>query len=107
VTLASGSDTTVRVVGAFVTVAVIAVPLDESVIVVRPAVSETIAMYVAAGPDPIVVDRPGVSVRVAPPSVTDWPSTTVGCVPGAGVMLGLGITVLWGTCCGFSSPGAI
>lgn len=71
---------TVVVVGALVTVAVTAVPLELTTIVVFPELSVVMATNVAALPVPTVVDNPGVRARVADgPSVTRVPIVTVGC----------------------------
>jgi hypothetical protein len=82
---------TVTVAAAFVTVAVIAVPLEDSVMIVSPAVPEAISMYVAVGFEPTVVDSPGVRRRVAPPTVIDATGGPVGRTPGAAVMLGFAV----------------
>lgn len=66
----------VRVVGAFVIVAVTAVPLEETVMRVCPIEFVVIATKVAVGPLPSMEVRPGVSVRVAEPRVI-WPSAVI------------------------------
>lgn len=96
----------VTVAGAFVTVAVTAVPLELMVIMVWPALFVVIAIYVAAEPLPTVVERPGVSVSVAGPRVIKSPSDTVGCAPGKAVKPGFDPVVPCCICCGPALPGA-
>lgn len=71
----------VIVVFAFVTIAVIAVPLELMMIIVDPLALVLIATAVASEPVPTVVDRPGVKVRVALPSVIGAPTAREDCEP--------------------------
>lgn len=59
----------VMVAGAFVIVAVTAVPLELTVMRVCPVSLVVMATYVAVVPSPIVEDKPGVSVRTDDPRV--------------------------------------
>jgi hypothetical protein len=75
----------VRVAGAFVIVAVTAVPLEETVMSVCPPASVVIAMYVAVAPSPSTDDKPGVRVRTADPKVIWPPAVTAGTGSGGDV----------------------
>jgi hypothetical protein len=64
----------VTVAGAFVIVAVIAVPLELMVMIVWLALSVWMAMSVVSVPVPTTVDRPAVSEIVAEPRVMVLPT---------------------------------
>lgn len=89
VALVSISLGRVTVVGAFVIVAVTAVPLELTVTRVCPLSSVEMATKVAAGPSPITDERPGVSVRTAEPKVICPPTRIEGASPPEDVDIGL------------------
>lgn len=69
----------VTVAGAFVIVAVIAVPLELMVMIVWLALSVWMAMRVVSVPVPTTVDRPAVSDIVAEPRVMMLPTAILSC----------------------------
>lgn len=69
----------VTVAGAFVMVAVMAVPLELMVMIVWLALSVWIAMSVVSVPVPTTVDRPAVSDIVAVPRVMVLPTAMLSC----------------------------